>query len=94
LGLNVGRARREAWPTRVTTVLLVALLSLTLARPAHAYVDPGSGALLLQILAAGVVGGLLTARRAIARAAQWALGKTGAAKPPQNEAPPTERKDG
>jgi hypothetical protein len=74
--------------------LRVALLSRALPTPAHAYVDPGSGALLLQILAAGVVGGLLTARRAIARAAQWALGKSGATKPSPDEAPPTERKDG
>jgi hypothetical protein len=88
------RPRNGLSTKRGTVVVLVAFVSLALAEPAHAYVDPGSGALLLQILAAGVVGGLLTARRAIARAAHWALGKTGATKPSPDEAPPTDRKDG
>lgn len=40
-------------------VLAVALMS-TLAAHANAYLDPGSGSALLQILVAGLLGGIFT----------------------------------
>jgi len=43
--------RRIAW--RTTTGILV--LSLLFVAPAHAYVDPGSGSVLLQVLIAGLL---------------------------------------
>jgi hypothetical protein len=39
-------------------VLLVGLFSLLFPREAHAYLDPGTGSYLLQILAAGVLASL------------------------------------
>jgi hypothetical protein len=50
-------ARSEA------VVILLAVLLAT-PKPAHAYVDPGSGAMLWQIAAAGVIGSLFYVRRA------------------------------
>jgi hypothetical protein len=46
--------------------LALVLLAILLAtpKPAHAYVDPGSGAMLWQIAAAGVIGSLFYVRRA------------------------------
>jgi hypothetical protein len=41
----------------------VVLLLLALPRPAHAYVDPGSGAMLWQLAAAAVVGSMFYVRR-------------------------------
>ena len=45
-------------------VLSVAALVLATPRAAHAYVDPGSGAMLWQLLAAAAIGSLFYARRA------------------------------
>ena len=46
----------------------VALLAILMAtpKPAHAYVDPGTGAMLWQILAAAVLGSLFYVKRALA----------------------------
>jgi hypothetical protein len=46
--------------------LLVALFAL-LPTPAQAYLDPGSGSMILQILAAGLVTASVVFRRSIAR---------------------------
>lgn len=46
---------------RLTPLLAVAvLLVLVPARDAHAYLDPGTGSLLIQMLVAGVLGALFT----------------------------------
>jgi hypothetical protein len=49
---------------------VIALL-VFLERPVHAYADPGSGALLWQILVAGAVGALFYLRKAM----DWLRGK-------------------
>ena len=46
--------------------VVVASLLLSLCLPAFAYVDPVSGAMLLQIIVSGVTGFLLVFRRAVA----------------------------
>ena len=38
------------------TFLLVAALVVAFERPAHAYLDPGSGSMLMQVLLGGVAG--------------------------------------
>ena len=43
--------------SRSTSIAFVTLLLLTYAVPAHAYIDPGSGSFLLQMMVAGAVGG-------------------------------------
>ena len=45
------------------TVAAAVLILLVSAGPAHAYIDPGAGTFLLQILAAIGVGGLFYLRR-------------------------------
>ena len=40
----------------LTTFSLVALLHAILAPPAHAYLDPGTGSYIFQLLLAGLVG--------------------------------------
>ena len=58
---------------------LVALLALILAspKPAHAYVDPGSGAMLWQMAAAALVGSLFY----VHRVARWIRRVTGSRSP-------------
>jgi len=52
----------------MTAVLLLALALLLLpTRPAHAYVDPGSGALMVQALLASIVGISIAMRRSLRR---------------------------
>ena len=43
----------------------VVLLLLAFPRPAHAYVDPGSGAMLWQLAAAAVIGSIFYVRRVV-----------------------------
>ena len=38
-------------------ILFLSLTFLALARPAHAYLDPGTGSYFVQILLAGIAGG-------------------------------------
>ena len=54
---------------RLTPILVpAALLSLVVIPPAHAaYVDPGSGAFLMQALLAGALGTVFYFRRALGR---------------------------
>ena len=48
-------------PTRFT-LLLAFGLCLCSVHPANAYLDPGSGSMLLQVIAAAVLGALVTCR--------------------------------
>ena len=48
-------------------MLLLVVLLFTLASPSYAYVDPGSGYLLWQILVAGLVGSLYFVKNWIRR---------------------------
>jgi hypothetical protein len=56
--------RTQRWPR--LAVLSVALVLLATPRPALAYVDPGSGAMLWQLAAAGILGSLFYVRRVTA----------------------------
>lgn len=47
------------WAANLALVGLVVVLVLDPARPAHAYLDPGTGSILLQLLLGGVAGGLV-----------------------------------
>ncbi len=44
---------------RVTVCLVVLLLGLVLSPPAYAYLDPGSGSMLLQLLLGGIAGAVV-----------------------------------
>ena len=46
-------------------ILKVAVLTLAVMSDAHAYIDPGSGSLLLQMLVAGVIGAVFKFRSAL-----------------------------
>ena len=46
--------------------LVLVMLGIAVEQPAAAYTDPGSGALILQMIAASVVGGLFYFRKIIA----------------------------
>ena len=48
---------------RAYGLLTIAMLLMATPKPAHAYVDPGSGAMLWQILVAAVIGSLFYVRR-------------------------------
>ena len=50
---------------------IVALLILTVPTEAKAYVDPGSGSLLIQFFLATVIGGVYHFRRWIGRLRWW-----------------------
>jgi hypothetical protein len=49
--------------SRVKTVLTLILIGVAIEQPAAAYTDPGSGALILQMIAAAAVGGLFYFRK-------------------------------
>jgi hypothetical protein len=46
-------------------MLVLCLLVLATPRPAHAYVDPGSGAMVWQVLAAAIIGSLFYVRKVV-----------------------------
>ena len=48
---------------------LIVFLAVTWAAPAHAYIDPGSGALVIQVLVSAFVGVLFFARGFLMRVA-------------------------
>jgi hypothetical protein len=50
--------------TRFSALITAVALTLAIVQPASAYVEPGSGALLWQMMVAGLVGGLFYFRRA------------------------------
>ena len=43
--------------TVILKILVLTLVFVALARPAHAYLDPGTGSYFVQILLAGIAGG-------------------------------------
>ena len=58
--------------------ILAALVAFSLCAPApaHAYIDPGSGALIWQMLLVGFFSGLFYFRRAIGHVKGWFTGKS------------------
>ncbi|MCB0219850.1 MAG: hypothetical protein KDH09_09170 [Chrysiogenetes bacterium] len=75
------KRRQDAW--------FLALLIGLYPAAAHAYIDPGSGALVLQALIAGAVGGVFYFRDKIL----LVLGKLGLYKPREIEQPEDEASD-
>ena len=70
----VGKPIRELRTRSVrATGLALALLAATPA-PAQAYIDPGSGALVLQALLAGIFGALVLARKTLRELAARVFG--------------------
>ncbi len=53
-----GESRRSRLPraTRLLTASTLILLLLPVATPAHAYLDPGTGSMILQVILGGVAG--------------------------------------
>jgi hypothetical protein len=60
------------------TLALAGVVTLALTGNAHAYLDPGTGSILLQMLIGGVVGGLFIVKMQWARLKAWFASKTGA----------------
>ena len=56
--------RPKVWKYAAEIALLCAVLALALdfSRPAFAYLDPGTGSIMLQLLLGGVAGGLVVAK--------------------------------
>jgi hypothetical protein len=57
--------------TMTRVLLLAALMALVLAGPAEAYVDPGAGSMLMQLLLGGVMAGLVLLRSSWERVRGW-----------------------
>jgi hypothetical protein len=68
---------------RATLIVLVFVLP---TGPAHAYLDPGTGSIILQMLLGGVAGGLVVVRLYWARIRLWFS--------PSKEQSPPRREDG
>lgn len=46
--------------TKIFALLAVLATGVLTANPAHAYIDPGSGSMVIQLLVAAIAGGLFT----------------------------------
>ena len=57
----------------VASLFSLLMVLMAVPRPASAYVDPGSGAMLWQVAAAAVIGSLFYVKRAVA----WIKGRFG-----------------
>lgn len=95
LGLNnldTFRCRQYTHRMVRFTPLLVALLVVLVLTPrdAHAYLDPGTGSFLLQMLIAGVVGALYYIRVSWARIKGYFGGTKATATPEPAAIPPVE----
>lgn len=67
---------------RITNVLFgVLVLSLATEHSLKAYADPGSGAMFVQIILAGIIGCLFRVRSMINRVRNWKKGREEAAFP-------------
>lgn len=63
-------------PTRMTRSVLLVLCTLCVVpATAHAYVDPGSGSMMLQLLLASFLGGLYALKTYWRRIRAWFTGK-------------------
>lgn len=47
---------------RKAAMILLTLVLLLLANPAHAYLDPGTGSMILQMILGGIAGAAMVAR--------------------------------
>lgn len=55
---------------------MVAILSWILSGEAHAYIDPATGSMLLQVLVGGIVGGLFVLKTYWRRIRNWLTGRS------------------
>lgn len=67
--------------SRIEAVLIMTSVGLLVAAPAFAYLDPGSGSFITQVLIASVVGGLVAFRVGVKRAFDWVRSKLARPKP-------------
>lgn len=72
---------------RSTVALLAVIVFLTGAIPAYAYVDPGTGSMLVQLVTGGVAGALVLARLYWRRLKDKLTGKTATAHPEPDHQP-------
>jgi hypothetical protein len=78
-----------------TLLLLVGAVMLTFATPAQAYIDPGAGGLLVQLITGGVAGALILVRMYWRRLVDRVKGKSKTAAPePPIPTVPADRRDG
>jgi hypothetical protein len=75
---------------RSTVALLALVVFLTSTLPAYAYVDPGTGSMLIQLVTGGVAGSLVLARLYWRRLKDKLTGKT-SAPPADRDQPPAGR---
>ena len=52
-------------------VLMAVLLLVVLSGPAEAYIDPGTGGMLVQLLLGGIMAGVVLFRSGLRRMAGW-----------------------
>jgi len=64
--------------TTLPTLALIAFAASVLPTPAHAYIDPGTGSIVLQMILAAVAGGVFFFRNAVARFFGFFRGGSGA----------------
>ncbi len=62
---------------RLILVALLAVMTLPIATPAHAYLDPGTGTMILQIILGGVAGMLVAGKLYWARLKEFLGFSTG-----------------
>lgn len=72
-----------------TTVAALVLIALLMARPAEAYIDPGSGSMLVQLVTGGVAGGLVLARLYWKRLKEKVTGRSSTTTEAHSAAPET-----
>lgn len=63
----MGRHPRTGVKGAISSVGVAVLLLALLPSPAHAYLDPVSGSIILQVIAAGIFAGVVTTKRFWAR---------------------------
>ncbi len=81
------RDRRTEKALVLEAIAIVAMVALCAPAAAHAYIDPGSGALIWQMLIAAFFGGMFYFRRGIGQIKSWFGGK-----PKEPEQVPAPRK--
>ena len=60
---NIASMKLQLHGRSFHTLLMVFVIGMVMAQPAAAYTDPGSGALILQMVGAALVGGLFYFRK-------------------------------
>lgn len=75
----------RVWLARLAWMAVPAVLLSAAAAPAHAYVDPSSGSILLQVLLGGFAGVLVALKLSWRRLASW-FGRR-PAEPPLSDPP-------